>query len=100
MSLRTALLALPLALVLVASLATAQSESTVSSPATADFQRHLTAMLEASKAEGGRGLMFHVDGQAIGGKVVEIGNGYVVVRNQEYSRILIRLDQVDAVAGN
>jgi endonuclease YncB( thermonuclease family) len=48
-----------------------------------------------------RGLMFFVKGQQIGGAVTRIiGNDAVEVRNQTYGRIVIRLDQVDAVAMN
>ena len=48
-----------------------------------------------------RGLMFFMKGQTIGGAVTKvIGNEAVEVRNQTYSRIIIRLDQIDAVAMN
>ena len=48
-----------------------------------------------------RGLMFIIKGQTIGGAVVRvIGNDAVEVRNQQYSRIIIRLDSIDAVSMN
>ena len=48
-----------------------------------------------------RGLMFFVRGQQIGGAVTRvIGNDAVEIRNQTYGRIVIRLDQIDAVAIN
>jgi len=48
-----------------------------------------------------RGLMFYVKGQQIGGAVTRvIGNDAVEVRNQTHSRIIIRIDQIDAVAIN
>ena len=48
-----------------------------------------------------RGLMFYVRGQQIGGSVVRvIGSDAVEIRNNAHSRIIIRLDQVDAVAIN
>lgn len=48
-----------------------------------------------------RGLMFFVKGQQIGGAVTKvIGNDAVEVRNQTYGRIVIRIDQIDAVAIN
>jgi hypothetical protein len=48
-----------------------------------------------------RGLMFYVKGQSIGGAVTKvIGNDAVEIRNQTHGRIIIRLDQVDAVAIN
>lgn len=48
-----------------------------------------------------KGLLFHVKGQTIAGVVVKmIGNEAVEVRNQAYSRVIIRLESVDAVAMN
>jgi hypothetical protein len=57
-------------------------------------------LLEMSLKEK-KGLMFYVNGQAIGGAVTRIGDdGFIEVRNQQYGRILIRLEQVDALAAN
>ncbi len=48
-----------------------------------------------------KGLTFFIKGQTIGGAVTkQIGPEIVEVRNQTYSRVIIRLDQVDAVAIN
>ncbi|HUP95256.1 MAG TPA: hypothetical protein VM164_10110 [Burkholderiales bacterium] len=48
-----------------------------------------------------RGLMFYVKGQQIGGAVTRVlGNDAVEVRNQSYGRVIIRIDQIDAVAIN
>jgi hypothetical protein len=48
-----------------------------------------------------KGLMFYVNGQTIGGAVTRINDaGYVEVRNQTYGRIIIRAEQIDAVAAN
>lgn len=48
-----------------------------------------------------KGLNFFIKGQTIGGAVTKIiGNEAVEVRNQTYSRIIIRIDQIDAVAIN
>lgn len=44
-----------------------------------------------------KGLTFYVKGQTIGGAVTKIGNGFVEVRSQQYSRVVIKLDSVDAV---
>lgn len=45
--------------------------------------------------------MFYVNGQAIGGAVTKIGDDdFIEVRNQQYGRILIRLEQIDALAAN
>jgi len=57
-------------------------------------------LLRSSQAEK-KGLTFYVNGQAIPGLVTHAaGDGTVEVRNQEYGRIIIRLDRVDAVAQN
>jgi hypothetical protein len=68
-------------------------------PASKDFKAELKAMLDKSYAEK-KGLMFHVQGQAIGGAVIAVLDDAVIVRNQEYGRILIRFERIDAVAGN
>ncbi len=48
-----------------------------------------------------RGLMFYVNGQAIGGGIVKVNDaGFVEIRNQTYTHILIRVDQIDAVAAS
>jgi hypothetical protein len=48
-----------------------------------------------------KGLTFYVKGQNIGGAVTKVmGNDAVEVRNQTYGRIIIRMDQIDAVAAN
>lgn len=46
-----------------------------------------------------RGLTFFINGQTVSGIVTEVlGSDAVAAYNQTYSRIVIRLDQVDAVA--
>ena len=48
-----------------------------------------------------KGVTFWVGGQAIGGLVLKvIGEEAVEVKNQTYSRLVIRLSSVDAVAIN
>lgn len=57
-------------------------------------------LLKASQAEK-KGLTFYVNGQVIGGAVVRAsGDGTVEIRNQEFGKILIRLDRVDAIASH
>ena len=97
MTLRTAVLALPLALVLAASFAVAAPDAVP--PAAGSFDTQLDAMLAASQAQK-KGLVFHVDGQAIPGGVKEIAADHVIVANQEHGRILIRRSSIDAVAAN
>lgn len=55
-------------------------------------------LLKSSQAEK-KGLDFYINGQVIGGGVVRAsGDGTVEIRSQEFGRILIRLDRVDAIA--
>jgi len=46
-----------------------------------------------------RGLTLVVGGQTVAGIVVEVGDGYVHVRNREHDAIIVRLDRIDAVLG-
>ena len=58
------------------------------------FRELLDASLQSKK-----GLIFYVRGQQVAGVVVKMPeNGIVEVRNQTYGRIMIRMDNVDAVA--
>lgn len=62
----------------------------------AAFQELIAQSLKEKK-----GLTFFIKGQTIGGAVTkQIGPDIVEVRNQTYSHVIIRLDQVDAVAIN
>ena len=81
-------------LFIAASAATAQEAPTFAK----DFNGELKAMLEKSKAEK-KGLEFNVGGQTVAGGVVAVLDDAVVVRNQQYGRVLIRLDKIDAVSG-
>ncbi len=55
-------------------------------------------LLELSQKEK-RGLTFFVKGQTISGIVTEIiENQAVVARSQMYSKIIIKIDSIDAVA--
>ena len=98
MTLRTFVLALPIALVLAASFAAAQPEPAAAARPTAWFAQY-DAMMKAS-LESKRGLVFYVDGQTIPGAVKQIGPDFVIVANQEHGQVLIRLDRIDAVAAN
>ncbi len=60
---------------------------------TAMFDELIKASMESKK-----GLTFYLDGQTIGGAVTKIGAGFVELRSQQYSRIVIKLDSVNAVA--
>jgi hypothetical protein len=48
-----------------------------------------------------KGLTFYIKGQTVGGLVVKAsGDGTVEVRNPEFGRILIKLEDVSAIAMN
>ncbi|HEV8725589.1 MAG TPA: hypothetical protein VGW77_33635 [Candidatus Binatia bacterium] len=56
-------------------------------------------LLDRSEKEK-KGLTFYVKGQTISGVVVKIGSDAVEVRNQTFSRIVIRLESIDALPIN
>lgn len=62
-----------------------------------NFDASARQLLQESR-EKRTGLRFHVQGQTIGGRVVELHADSVLVANQEHGRILIRLDRIDAIA--
>ena len=48
-----------------------------------------------------KGLTFYIKGETVPGIVTNmIGDDFVEVRNQTHSRIVIRLDSIDAIAMN
>ncbi len=56
-------------------------------------------LLEASQTEK-KGITLYVKGQSIGGVVVKAGGDMVELRNREFSRIVVRMDAIDAAAMN
>jgi hypothetical protein len=54
-------------------------------------------LLEASQNEK-KGIMLYVKGQSIGGIVVKVAADTVELRSREYSRIVVRIDAIDAAA--
>jgi len=54
-------------------------------------------ILENSQNEK-KGVMLYVKGQSIGGAVVKIAGEFVELRSREYSRIVVRIESIDAVA--
>lgn len=95
MSFRTAVLALPIALVLAASFASAQSEPTPAAAGSSSMDS-----LFAKSQQENKGLMFYVNGQAIAGVVTALDATHVTAKSREYGTIVIRRDRIDAVAGN
>ena len=55
------------------------------------------SILEASQNEK-KGLMLYVKGQAIPGMVVKLDAESVEMRSREYSRIVVKIDSIDAAA--
>jgi hypothetical protein len=66
----------------------------VAAPADA-FNEVLEASLKDKK-----GVMVYVKGQAIGGRVTKLTADAVELSGREYSRIVVRKDAIDGVAGN
>ena len=56
-------------------------------------------LLEASQNEK-KGIMLYLKGQTLGGMVVKIAGDTVELRSREYSRIVVRIDAIDAAAMN
>jgi hypothetical protein len=56
-------------------------------------------VLEASLNEK-KSVMVYLKGQSIGGVVVKLGADTVELRNREYTRIVVRIDAIDAAAMN
>ena len=54
-------------------------------------------ILEASQNEK-KGVMLYIKGQSIGAVVVKMTGDMVELRSREYSRIVVRMDAIDAVA--
>lgn len=61
-------------------------------------QDPLLTALEESKTSG-KGLSFFVNGHTVAGVVVSVDDRYVVARSQAQGTIVIRLDELDGVAG-
>ena len=57
------------------------------------FQQVLEASLNEKK-----GVMIYVKGQSIPGIVTKINADTVELRSREYSRIVVKLESIDAVA--
>jgi hypothetical protein len=54
-------------------------------------------VLEASQNDK-KSVTVYLKGQTIGGAVVKLASDTVELRNREYSRIVVRLDAIEAVA--
>ena len=54
-------------------------------------------ILEASQAEK-KGVMLYIKGQTLPGLVTKLTAETVEMRSQQYSRIVVKLDSIDAVA--
>ena len=54
-------------------------------------------LLEASQNEK-KSVLLYLKGQNIGGAVVKVTADTVELRNREYSRIVVRVEAIDAVA--
>ena len=57
----------------------------------------LKSLLEASQTEK-KGVNLYVKGQAIPGIVVKIDEHVVELRSREFSRIVVKIDSIDAAA--
>jgi hypothetical protein len=58
---------------------------------------NMRELLEASQNDK-KSVMIYMKGQNIGGAVVKVAGDLVELRNREYSRIVVRLEAIDAIA--
>lgn len=66
-------------------------------PRAAEPNRGIEQVLAVAQQEK-KGVTLHVSGQTIGGGVVRIEPGqFVEMRSQQYGRIVVRIDRIDAV---
>jgi hypothetical protein len=56
-------------------------------------------VFEASMKEK-KGIMVYLHGQTVGGLVTRITPNAIELRNQQYSRIVVMMDKIEAVAMN
>ena len=54
-------------------------------------------ILEASQNEK-KSVTLYMKGQTLGGLVVKLANDTVELRNREFSRIVVRIEAIDAIA--
>jgi hypothetical protein len=47
-----------------------------------------------------KGVMIYIDGQSVPGRVTRLDTDTVELTSQSFSRIVVRRDRIDAVAGN
>ena len=70
-----------------------------SAPAWSAGPEPFTELLEASLKDR-KGVVVYVKGQAIAGRVTRISADAVELTSREYTRIVVRRDAIDGVAGN
>jgi hypothetical protein len=71
----------------------------VGSPLSGKETDVMKELLEASQNDK-KGITLYVKGQSIGGAVVKISGEFVELRSREFSRIVVRIDAIDAAAMN
>src|SRR5690242_10362586 len=93
---RQTLVASLLVITLIIALGAARVPATPQGGTNQMFQELIDQSMKEKK-----GLTFFIKGQTIGGVVIkQTGPDIIEIRNQTYSRIIVRLDHVDAVAIN
>ena len=56
-------------------------------------------ILETSQNEK-KSVTLYMKGQSLGGLVIKLAQDTVELRNREFSRIVVRIDSIDAIAVN
>lgn len=72
--------------------------STTEAPPTGDAAQAIEQTLLAAR-DAQRGVTLYLQGQTIAGLVVQVQSGqWVLLRSQQFGRIVVRLERIDAVA--
>jgi hypothetical protein len=89
---KVAVLAVALTLA-VALLAPALAQEKPKAPKASPFQELFDQSLKEKK-----GLTLYLDGQSVGGAVTKVGPETVELRSQEFSKIVVLIDEIKAAA--
>jgi hypothetical protein len=71
----------------------------VGSPLSGKENDAMKELLEASQNDK-KGITLYMKGQSLGGVVMKISGDLVELRNREFSRIVVRIEAIDAAAMN
>lgn len=59
----------------------------------------IVTQLEAAR-KNGRGVLLYIGGQTLAGVVLRFDSQFALLKNQQYSEIMVRIERIDAIASN